>query len=190
MTPEEKKAKFVKAIPGFLILFFIIGIFIYSVISDGNLNAKPLNNFLNKTSTASSVNSNANAINGIDKDLVSLVYSEVNNYSDDAKQGVTSVVYNRIKSGDFPSNVHDVVYQTGQFESVYTGTLVPYDSIPESDRTVIENAIKKAQSVDNTNGALFYYKVGQVSASEDQRIRQMSGVTVMGDVVFMTTFPY
>lgn len=192
MTPEEKNTKFKKAIPGFLVLFLIIGIYIYSVISDGTINAKPLNNFLNKVNTSSSVDSNANAsvINGIDKDLVCLVYSEVGSYGDEAKQGVASVVYNRIKSEFFPNNVQDVVYQTGQFESVYAGRMVTYDSIPEGDRAIVENAIKKAQSSDNTNGAMFYYIVGQVSQSEDQKIRQMNGVTVIGDVVFMTTFPY
>ncbi|MCR5147286.1 MAG: cell wall hydrolase [Clostridia bacterium] len=190
MTPEEKNTNFKKAIPGFLVLFLIIGIYLYSVISDGTINAKPLNNFLNKANTSSSVDSNANAINGIDKDLVCLVYSEVGSYSESAKQGVASVVYNRIKSEFFPNNVQDVVYQTGQFESVYAGRMFTYDSIPEGDRSIVENAIKKAQSSDNTNGALFYYRVGQVSQSEDQKIRQMNGVTVIGDVVFMTTFPY
>lgn len=188
--PEERYENFKKqvkdALPGFIVLGLIVGIFLYAVFQDSKGGTKSFSTFSkgNPTVALNPVDSSE------DKDLISLVYSETNGYSENVQQGLVSVVFNRLKSSDFPNNIHDVVYQPSQFESVYTESLVSYDSIPENDRKSIENIIKKAQAEDNTGGARFYYKPYQVDSDADAQIRQMDGVTVIDDVVFMTTYPY
>lgn len=182
------KKDFQKALPGFIVLAAIIGIFIHSVATDNKANGgiKTNNTFSPGQNTI--VSNDASLVKN--KDFISLVYSETNGYSENVKQGVASLVLNRIKSNNFPDNIHDVVYQPNEFETVYTGTIVPYDSIPENDRKLVESAIQKAQAEDNTNGCMYYYKKYQVDPSADAQIRTMPGITVIDDVVFMTTFPY
>ena len=124
------------------------------------------------------------------QDLVSLVYSETNGYSETVQQSVAELVFNRVKNADFPNDIYDVIYQQGQFESVYTGTIVPYSSIPEDQARDIERIINNAKTSNNTEGALFYYKPYQVTAQADAEIRTMPGVKIVENVVFMTTFPY
>lgn len=181
---EELKSSWL----GYLILLAIIIGFIFIALS-GKIGSG-IKNKIGNNFTKPQLPGSSSTVSEVDPDLVCLVYSEANGYSSDVQQGVASVVFNRVKDVRFPSTIHDVVFQTSQFESVYTGTLVPYDSIPDTEKQLVENAIKKAQSVDNTGGALFYYKPGQVEPSEDQWIRNMDGVTVVDNVVFMTTYPY
>lgn len=187
MDFNERKEKLKKSLPGILIVLFAC-ICVYVMIQGTNDVNKVTskNNFSsnNQTVFCDVVDSSEN------EDLISLVYSETQGYGSNAQQGVVSVIFNRLKSADFPNNIHDIIYQTGQFESVYAGYIIPYDSIPEGDRKSIECVIKNAQASDNTCGAMFYYKPYQVDQNEDEKIRQMQGVSVIDGVVFMTTFPY
>lgn len=193
---KEKMQKVLKALPVFLLLAIIIGIYIYICVFKDDSENKILNIF--GRSSATSEESSGDSVLPEDKanieDLVCLIYSEVNNYNDEAKQGVASIVFNRVKNGDFKNNVHDVIYQPAQFKSVSQGSIVSYDAIPEDDRKKIQSIIEKARHEDNTNGALFYYSPADVpkyvTSSDDLRIRQMVGVTVIDNVVFMTTYPY
>lgn len=187
MDFNERKEKLKKSLPG-IILGAIACIFVYVMIqgTKGVNSITSNNNFSSNNQTVTCDLSDAFK----DHDLISLVYSETNGYGLNAQQGVVSVVFNRLKSADFPNNIHDIIYQPGQFESVYSGKMISYDSIPENDRKSIECIIKNAQASDNTCGAMFYYKPYQVNPTEDEQIRKMQGVSVIDDVVFMTTFPY
>lgn len=187
MDFNERKEKLIKSLPIILIgAFACICLYVMIQGTKGVNNITSNNNFSsnNETVSCNLVDSSKN------KDLISLVYSEAYGYGANAQQGVVSVIFNRLKSADFPNNIHDIIYQPGQFESVCAGNLIPYDSIPEGDRKSIECVIKNAQVSDNTCGAMFYYKPYQVNQNEDEQIRKMQGVSVIDDIVFMTTFPY
>lgn len=185
---------------GLIVLLIILAIFIFLIVKHGDKSGgiKTNNTLLNSDNIAQAVIPSGDVSE--DKDLVSLVYSEVSGvncdgqrtvyFGSNVQQAVASVVLNRVKDPNFPSNVHDVVYQQSQFASVYTNTMVPYDAIPESDRAAIQSAVDAAKTTDNTGGALFYYTTYQMNnPSRDAYIRTLPGVTVIDEAVFMKTFP-
>ena len=90
------------------------------------------------------------------KNLVSLVYSEGWNQSDNLNLAIAAVVINRVRNPDFPNSITDVIFQPNQFISVYTNTLVDYENIPVEERNQVESAVESALlGEDPTNGAFF-----------------------------------
>ena len=69
--------------------------------------------------------------------------------SDKMQQGVGSVALNRVKDSRFPDNLHDVIFQSGQYSCTWDGN---YD-LPPSERAY-ENA-----RILLTNGSIFPDKV-------------------------------
>ncbi len=55
--------------------------------------------------------------------LAEIIYCEAGNQSYTGQLAVGYVVMNRVKSSSYPNNVHDVIYQSGQFSPVSDGSL-------------------------------------------------------------------
>ena len=55
--------------------------------------------------------------------LAAIIYCEAGNQSYEGKLAVGAVVCNRIRSGAYPSTMHDVIYAPGQFGPASNGTL-------------------------------------------------------------------
>lgn len=53
--------------------------------------------------------------------LASLIYCEAGNQSFEGMVAVGAVVMNRVRSGSFPNDIYDVIYQQGQFTPVTRG---------------------------------------------------------------------
>ena len=53
--------------------------------------------------------------------LSRVIYSEAGHQSMAGRIGVGNVVLNRVESDRFPNNIHDVIFDPGQFEPVYDG---------------------------------------------------------------------
>ena len=68
--------------------------------------------------TSSSTNYSAEDL----KLLVCLIHSEAGSESYDGKLAVANIVLNRVKSSKYPNNIHDVIYQRGQFSVVPSGS--------------------------------------------------------------------
>ncbi|WP_052446724.1 cell wall hydrolase [Candidatus Soleaferrea massiliensis] len=51
--------------------------------------------------------------------LAKIVWIESRGEPDEGQQGVVEVVFNRVLNSRFPNSIHDVIYQRGQFTSVY-----------------------------------------------------------------------
>lgn len=61
---------------------------------------------------------------GSDVDLLAaIIYCEAGNQSREGKVAVGAVVMHRVYSDSFPNNIHDVIYQSGQFTPAYSGSL-------------------------------------------------------------------
>lgn len=55
--------------------------------------------------------------------LAAIIYCEAGNQSQTGKIAVGAVVLNRMRSGRFPGNITDVIYQSGQFAPTWDGAL-------------------------------------------------------------------
>lgn len=55
--------------------------------------------------------------------MAAIIECEAGGESYEGKIGVGAVIMNRIRSGEFPNTLSEVIYQSGQFEPVWTGKL-------------------------------------------------------------------
>jgi N-acetylmuramoyl-L-alanine amidase len=95
----------------------------------------------------------ASKASSYEADLLSrLVRAEAQGESYSGKLAVAQVVMNRTVSGQFPSSVEGVIYQSGQFSPVSNGSI---NRAADSDSIRAANAAI-AQGGD-PNGALFFY---------------------------------
>lgn len=125
------------------------------------------------------------------KNLVSLVYSEGWNQSDNLNLAIAAVVINRVRNPDFPNSITDVIFQPNQFISVYTNTLVDYENIPVEERNQVESAVESALlGEDPTNGAFFYYEIKDINPDENVRIMTTYHCTEIDRFVFLRKYPY
>lgn len=81
--------------------------------------------------------------------LAQIVYAESRGCSDECQIAVASVVMNRVNSSLYPNTIYDVIYQDGQYEPAWTGSINV-----EPD----EQAMKNAHYV-YTNGSQIPYNV-------------------------------
>lgn len=97
---------------------------------------------------------------GVNVDLLSrLIESEAKGESYQGKVAVGQVVMNRIASGQFPNDLHSVVYQQGQFVPASTGAI----NRPSTNDSV--QAANEAISIGgNPNGALYFYNAQTASS--------------------------
>ena len=125
------------------------------------------------------------------KNLVSLVYSEGWNQSENLNLAIAAVVINRVRNPDFPNSITDVIFQPNQFISVYTNTLVDYENIPVEERNQVESAVESALlGKDPTNGAFFYYEIKDINPDENVRIMTTYHCTEIDRFVFLRKYPY
>lgn len=91
-----------------------------------------------------------------DFDLMShVIYSEAGNQSLEGMIAVGNVVMNRINSDRFPETLYDVVYQEGQFEPVYNGSI----DLEPSDLAIVATALTY-EGVNIVEDSLFFYNPG------------------------------
>lgn len=87
------------------------------------------------------------------EELAHLVRCEAGNQSLMGKRAVVDVVLNRVDSEDFPDNIHDVIYQTGQFSCVRDGNWEKYqNAVDETDYEAVE-----LELADRTNTEIVYF---------------------------------
>ena len=55
--------------------------------------------------------------------MAAIIECEAGGESYEGKIGVGAVILNRIRSSEFPNTLSEVIYQSGQFEPVWTGKL-------------------------------------------------------------------
>lgn len=88
--------------------------------------------------------------------LAALIYCESGNQSYAGKVAVGSVVINRMESKHFPDTLRDVIYQSGQFDPVWSGAL---DTLCRSGKEIKADCVKAAKEVLNEGSKLkgYYY---------------------------------
>lgn len=87
--------------------------------------------------------------------LACLIQCECGGSSYEAQLAVGAVVVNRIKSGNYPNNLYDVIYQRGQFGPARNGSLARrLSSGPSSTAYAAAEAALAGQ--DNTGGLLHF----------------------------------
>lgn len=87
--------------------------------------------------------------------LAALIQCEAGGESYECQLAVGAVVLNRIKSGKYPNNMQDVIYQSGQFGPARNGSLAR--TLRNGANSTPRRAAKEALSgVDNTNGCLYF----------------------------------
>ena len=84
--------------------------------------------------------------------LACLINGEARGENYIGQVAVGAVVLNRVKSSSFPNTIPAVIYQAGQFDSVYDGqiNLLPSDSCLNAARDAMNGW-------DPTNGAIYYW---------------------------------
>lgn len=89
-------------------------------------------------------------------ELLKIVEAEAGNQDDVGKILVANVIFNRVRNGEFPSTVTDVIYQNGngtyQFEPVLNGRI---NTVSVSDSTV-ECVNRAISGEDYSQGALYF----------------------------------
>ena len=85
--------------------------------------------------------------------LAHLVRCEAGNQPLAGKRAVVAVVLNRVDSKYFPNNIHDVIYQTGQFTCLVDGNWEKYARyIDETDYKAVE-----LELAERTNTEIVYF---------------------------------
>lgn len=83
--------------------------------------------------------------------LAKLITAEAGDEPYDGQVAVGAVVLNRIKSGEFPTTIREVIYQPGQFSSLpKLPTITPSESCINAAREALNGA-------DPSRGALYFY---------------------------------
>ncbi len=87
--------------------------------------------------------------------LSALIYCEAGNQPYEGQVAVGAVVMNRIASGAYPNNIHDVVYQAGQFMPTWNGTLA--NALASgAGAGYVQAATDALNGTDPTGGALYF----------------------------------
>jgi hypothetical protein len=91
--------------------------------------------------------------------LAAIIQCEAGNQSYEGKLAVGAVVCNRVRSGSYPNNIHDVVYQKSQFGPATNGMLdkALSGNISDSCRQAAAEALGGATNVGN---ALHFRRAG------------------------------
>ena len=90
--------------------------------------------------------------------LARLIQCEAGGESHEGKVAVGAVVLNRVRSGQFPDNITDVVYQSGQFSPVASGILS--NVLAQGARSDCYEAARDALAGQNPVGDCLYFNSG------------------------------
>ena len=106
--------------------------------------------------SASQTSSAASQVSASDLTLLSaLIYCEAGNQPYEGQVAVGAVVMNRIASGAYPGNIHDVIYQAGQFMPTWDGSLARALA-NGSGAGYVQAATDALNGTDPTGGALYF----------------------------------
>ena len=101
----------------------------------------------------------ASAVSGSELDLLAaIIQCEAGGESHEGKVAVGAVVLNRVRSGQFPDNITDVVYQSGQFSPVASGILS--NVLAQGARSDCYEAARDALAGENPVGDCLYFNSG------------------------------
>lgn len=91
--------------------------------------------------------------------LAAIIHCEAGNQCYEGKLAVGAVVCNRVRSGSYPNNIHDVVYQRGQFGPASSGSLAKalQNGVSDSCRQAAAEALGGAT---NVGGACHFRRAG------------------------------
>ena len=91
--------------------------------------------------------------------LAAIIQCEAGNQCYEGKLAVGAVVCNRVRSGSYPNNIHDVVYQRGQFGPASSGSLAKalQNGVSDSCRQAAAEALGGAT---NVGGACHFRRAG------------------------------
>ena len=91
--------------------------------------------------------------------LAAIIQCEAGNQCYEGKLAVGAVVLNRVRSGSFPNNIHDVIYAPSQFGPVSNGSLsrALANGVSDSCRQAAEEALSGSTNVGN---ALYFRRAG------------------------------
>jgi len=91
--------------------------------------------------------------------LAAIIYCEAGNQGYEGQLAVGAVVCNRVRSGSYPNNIHDVVYQKGQFGPATNGSLSKAlsNGVNENCRKAAIDALAGSTNVGN---ALHFRRAG------------------------------
>lgn len=93
-----------------------------SIFAGSNINVSGASNVSSPAANTSNVSHTA--VSSYDRELLAkLVHAEAGGEPMSGKIAVVDVVLNRVDSPEFPNNVHDVIYQPGQFTPVQNGRI-------------------------------------------------------------------
>lgn len=78
--------------------------------------------------------------------LMMVASAEALNQGTDGMKKVMEVILNRVESPDFPNTIQEVIYQSGQFESVTNGAIYKAEITPEVRQALAE--VEKNRNAD------------------------------------------
>ena len=111
----------------------------------------------NQTSGAETTYGDAVEASVSDLDLfAAIIYCEAGGESYECQLAVASVIMNRVKSGNFPNTLYDVIYQRGQFSPARSGKLSRAISRGSASSSCYQAAQEALNGADNTNGCLYF----------------------------------
>ena len=91
--------------------------------------------------------------------LASLLYREAGGQGYQCQLACGAVIVNRVKDSRFPNNIHDVIYQPGQYGPVWSGSLARAMENGSATQSCYDAARAALSGVDNTGGALGFQGV-------------------------------
>lgn len=101
----------------------------------------------------------AASVSGGELDLLAaLIQCEAGGESHTGKVAVGAVVMNRVRSGQFPNSITEVVYQSGQFSPVASGALSSV--LAQGARSDCYDAAREALAGSNPVGGCLYFNSG------------------------------
>lgn len=111
------------------------------------------------SASSSTAAASSSAVSSSDLTLLSaIIFCEAGGESYAGQVAVGAVVMNRVRSGSFPNNISDVVYQSGQFSPVANGALSR--ALSNGNYRHCTSAAQAALAgSDNTGGAKFFHRV-------------------------------
>lgn len=90
--------------------------------------------------------------------LAAIIQCEAGGESHTGKVAVGAVIMNRVRSGQFPNSISEVVYQSGQFSPVASGRLA--DVLSQGARSDCYQAAQEALNGSNPIGGALYFNSG------------------------------
>ncbi|MFW6238399.1 MAG: cell wall hydrolase [Halanaerobiales bacterium] len=108
--------------------------------------------------------------------LAGIIHAEARGEPLKGQVAVGAVVLNRLKNPDFPDNIQEIIYQSGQFTSVKDG------QINQKPNEIAYKAAKKAlEGEDPSQGSLYFYNPRK---AESDWLFTLPVNTTIGDHVF------